>query len=113
MLDIKDTTPPAWLIEQIRLAKKGDGGDNIRRTNNLLSRLELHTVCDSARCPNRNECFSHRTATFLILGDVCTRTCTFCAVRHGHPEYPDAGEPERLTQAVSELGLSHVVITSV
>ena len=113
IIDINDTTPPAWLIQKIRLARKGDGNDQIQETNHLLSRLRLHTVCDSARCPNRNECFSHHTATFLILGDVCTRTCTFCAVRHARPEAPDTEEPERLAQAVSELGLSHVVITSV
>ena len=113
MTQINDATPPAWLIKQIRLARKGDGNDNIRRTNDLLSCLKLHTVCDSARCPNRNECFSHHTATFLILGDVCTRSCAFCAVRHGRPEHPDAGEPDRLAQGVLALGLSHIVITSV
>jgi lipoyl synthase len=113
MTDINPTSPPAWLIQKIRSAKKGTGNNPIQETNHLLSRLKLHTVCDSARCPNRNECFSHHTATFLILGDVCTRTCTFCAVRHGHPEAPDADEPERLAQAVSEMGLLHAVITSV
>ena len=113
MLNINDATPPAWLKEKIRLARKGDGGDKIRETNDLLSRLGLNTVCDSARCPNRNECFSHHTATFLILGDICTRACAFCAVKHGHPSYPDTGEPIRLVHAASELGLSHIVITSV
>lgn len=105
---------PAWLVEEVRRAKKGTSTDQIEQTSGLLSHLGLPTVCDSARCPNRGECFSHRTVTFLILGDVCTRRCTFCAVRHGRPAGPpDADEPERLAQAVGELGLTHVVITSV
>lgn len=112
-IDTTRETPPAWLMREIRAAKTGDGKDHIRRTSMLLSRLKLHTVCDSARCPNRNECFSHHTATFLIMGNVCTRSCAFCAVGHGRPEPLDAGEPERLARAVSELGLAHVVITSV
>lgn len=107
-------TVPGWLIEEIRQAKRGEGRDRIEETRGLLARLGLPTVCDSARCPNRGECFSHHTATFLILGDVCTRCCAFCAVKHGRPEgAPDAEEPDRLSSAVSELGLSHVVITSV
>ncbi|OPY16105.1 MAG: Lipoyl synthase [Syntrophus sp. PtaB.Bin075] len=105
---------PAWLREEIRQAKSGKKRDTIEETSNLLARLGLSTVCDSARCPNRRECFSHSTATFLILGEICTRDCSFCAVKHGRPEGPaDAGEPERLASAVSQLGLSHVVITSV
>jgi len=107
-------TLPVWLREEIRQAKRGQGKEQIEQTSSLLKHLGLSTVCDSARCPNRGECFSHHTATFLILGDVCTRGCAFCAVRHGRPEVPlDPGEPERLSSAVSELGLSHVVITSV
>jgi lipoyl synthase len=105
---------PAWLREEIRRAKRGKEHDKIEETSSLLANLGLSTVCDSARCPNRGECFSHSTATFLILGEVCTRGCAFCAVKHGRPERPaDAGEPERLASAVSQLGLSHVVITSV
>jgi lipoyl synthase len=105
---------PAWLMEEVRRAKKGHGSDQIERTSALLARLQQPTVCDSARCPNLGECFSHRTATFLILGDVCTRGCTFCAVRRGHPPgLPDPHEPERLAMAVTELGLTHVVVTSV
>ena len=105
---------PAWLVAEVRRAKKGTSTDQIEQTSGLLSRLGLPTVCDSARCPNRGECFSLRTVTLLILGDVCTRGCTFCAVRHGRPAGPpDADEPERLAQAVVELGLTHVVITSV
>jgi lipoic acid synthetase len=70
-------------------------------------------VCDRARCPNRGECFSHHTATFLILGDICTRGCAFCAVKKGKPLSLEADEPQRLARAVAELGLRHVVITSV
>jgi len=105
---------PAWLVAEVRRAKKGTSAEQIEQTSGLLSRLGLPTVCDSARCPNRGECFSHRTVTFLILGDVCTRRCAFCAVRHGRPDGPlDADEPERVAQAVGELGLAHVVVTSV
>ena len=85
----------------------------VAQTRDLLDRLHLPTVCDSARCPNRGECFSHHTATFLILGEVCTRGCAFCAVKKGRPSEPEADEPRRLAQAVAELGLRHVVITSV
>lgn len=105
---------PAWLVEEVRRAKRGEGNLGIEETSGLLARLGLPTVCDSARCPNRGECYSHNTATFLILGDVCTRGCAFCAVKHGRPEGPpDTGEPGRLASAVSQLGLFHAVITSV
>lgn len=73
----------------------------------------LYTVCDEARCPNRSECFSRGTATFLIMGDVCTRACRYCSIAHGRPRPLDAGEPERLARAAVELGLRHVVVTSV
>jgi lipoic acid synthetase len=75
--------------------------------------LKLNTVCQSAHCPNIAECFSRRTATFLILGNVCTRSCRFCAVRDGQPEPPDPDEPARVSRAVEELGLRHAVVTSV
>lgn len=105
---------PAWLMEEVRRAKKGCGADQIEKTSALLAGLKVPTVCDSARCPNRGECYSHRTATFLILGDVCTRGCAFCAVPHCYPPgLPDPHEPERLAMAVAELGLTHVVVTSV
>lgn len=105
---------PAWLMEEIRKARRGVEDQGVEQTSGLLSRLGLPTVCDSAHCPNRGECFSHHTATFLILGEVCTRSCAFCAVTHGRPQgAPNPSEPERLASAVSELGLSHVVITSV
>lgn len=104
---------PLWLIAEVRRAKQGNGAAMVAQTGDLLDRLHLPTVCDSARCPNRGECFSHHTATFLILGDVCTRACAFCAVKKGKPLPVEADEPRRLARAVSELGLRHVVITSV
>jgi lipoic acid synthetase len=75
--------------------------------------LGLHTVCEEARCPNIGECWHHGTATFMILGDVCTRACTYCAVAHGRPSEVDRAEPERVANAIDTLGLSYVVITSV
>ena len=75
--------------------------------------LNLHTVCEEARCPNIGECWTHGTATFMILGDVCTRACGYCAVGHGRPESIDAAEPARVADAVQTLDLAHVVITSV
>jgi lipoic acid synthetase len=79
----------------------------------MLSRLSLHTVCEEANCPNRMECFARRTATFMILGDRCTRNCTFCNVTKGAPVPVDADEPRHAAEGVRELGLKHVVITSV
>ena len=82
-------------------------------TANLLDELGLETVCDNAKCPNRMECYSQKTATFMILGNVCTRPCGFCAVNRGRPSAPETDEPERLAEAAVRLGLKHVVITSV
>jgi len=79
----------------------------------LTHELKLHTVCESARCPNRPQCFAAGTATFMLLGDVCTRNCTFCAVKHGKPQAPDPEEPEHIVEAVARLGLRYVVITCV
>ena len=104
---------PEWLITEVRRAKRGRGAEMVSQTRDLLDRLHLPTVCDRARCPNRGECFSHHTATFLILGDVCTRGCAFCAVTKGKPLPLESDEPRRLAQAVAELGLRHVVVTSV
>src|ERR1700730_2657726 len=83
------------------------------RTKALLSELRLHTVCQEACCPNIGECFSHRTATFMLMGDVCTRNCPYCAVAHGKVRPLDPDEPRRIAEAVSRLGLQHVVVTSV
>jgi lipoic acid synthetase len=104
---------PAWLLAEIRQARKGRGAALISKTSSLLGHLGLPTVCDEARCPNRGECYSLHTATFLVLGDVCTRKCAFCAVKKGKPVPLDADEPRRLARAVAGLGLRHVVITSV
>jgi lipoic acid synthetase len=98
---------PEWLKRPIPSA----GGMSFTRS--LVAELGLETVCESARCPNRSECWTRRTATFMILGDVCTRPCGFCAVKRGHPEEVAIDEPDRLAEACHRLGLRHVVITSV
>ena len=79
----------------------------------LLDGLSLHTICESALCPNLGDCFQRRTATFLLLGDICTRNCTFCAVKKGFPHSPDEKEPEHVVQAAAKMQLKHVVLTSV
>ena len=83
------------------------------RTKAILGELKLHSVCQEACCPNIGECFSHRTATFMLMGDVCTRNCPYCAVAHGRVRPLDADEPRRIAEAVARLGLQHVVVTSV
>ncbi len=109
-MEIKATRPqqkPAWLRKRL---PTGPAYESVRA---MIKNGSLHTVCQEAKCPNQWECFSHKTATFLILGDRCTRTCRFCAVAHG-PEGPlDAQEPERVAKAAAELGLRYVVVTSV
>jgi lipoic acid synthetase len=85
----------------------------LNRATKLARDLKLHTVCESARCPNRTGCFSEGTATFMILGDICTRNCTFCAVKHGRPKAPDPQEADHVVQAADRLGLRYVVVTSV
>jgi len=88
-------------------------GENYRELKGLVERLRLHTVCESAACPNVGECWNHRTATFMILGNVCTRRCGFCAVEKGAPLPVDYDEPRRVTEAAVALGLKFAVITSV
>lgn len=83
------------------------------RTRAILGGLKLHTVCQEACCPNIGECFSHRTATFMLMGDVCTRNCPYCAVSHGKVRPLDPDEPRRIAEAAGKLGLRHVVVTSV
>jgi len=100
-------TRPDWLKIKCPDANK------MHHIKGLMDKLKLHTVCESAQCPNAGECFGNSTATFMIMGDVCTRNCAFCAVNHGSPEVIDHSEPENLANAVSVLGLKHVVITSV
>jgi lipoic acid synthetase len=98
---------PSWLKRPLP-----HGNENFF-THNLLRELRLETVCENARCPNRPECYSRRTATFMILGNVCTRPCGFCSVPRGAPEPLETDEPERVAEAAFRLGLKHVVITSV
>ncbi len=98
---------PGWLTI------KPPGGPNYAHLKQVMRTLDLHTVCEEARCPNMGECWEHRAATFMILGDVCTRNCTYCAVAHGTPKAFDPLEPTRLAEAVAQMGLQHVVITSV
>lgn len=98
---------PEWL------KVKTSWGENYRRIKSLLARFDLHTVCQEANCPNISHCFEKGTATFLILGDVCTRGCKFCDVKRGIPVAVDEDEPERLAKAIRELKLQYVVITSV
>jgi lipoic acid synthetase len=98
---------PAWLRRPIPEA----GG--LGSTRDLVKSLGLETICESGKCPNRSECWTRRTATFMILGEICTRPCGFCAVPRGRPEPPAEDEPERLAEACARLGLRHVVITSV
>jgi lipoyl synthase len=88
-------------------------GENYRELKSLIERLQLHTVCESAACPNVGECWNRRTATFMILGNVCTRRCGFCAVQKGAPLAVDYGEPARVAEAVAAMGLRFAVITSV
>jgi lipoyl synthase len=98
---------PGWL------KVKAPGGPNYAHLKSLMRELELHTVCEEAHCPNVGECWEHKAATFMILGDVCTRNCTYCAVSHGTPKAFDPLEPFRLAEAVARMELQHVVITSV
>jgi len=95
------------------LKVKAPGGPNYIALKQMMRDLKLHTVCEEAHCPNIGECWEHKAATFMILGDVCTRNCAYCAVAHGTPAPLDAGEPQRLADAVAQMGLQHVVITSV
>lgn len=98
---------PPWLKKRIPPFR------DLQKVKSILSETDLHTVCQEARCPNLGECFSRGTATFLILGRVCTRGCGFCAVERDAPARPDEAEPERVAQAVQKMGIHYVVITSV
>jgi lipoic acid synthetase len=98
---------PKWL------RAPAPAGENYRDLKDLIDRLRLHTVCESAACPNVGECWNQRTATFMILGNVCTRRCGFCAVQKGAPLPVDYDEPRRVAEAVAAMGLKFAVITSV
>ena len=98
---------PEWLKARV------PSGENYSQLKNLIDRSRLHTVCEEARCPNMGECWNSGTATFMILGDTCTRSCGFCAVKTGRPEFLDKDEPRRVGEAVEIMKLRHAVITSV
>ena len=98
---------PEWLKARAPM------GENYHQLKKLARNLELHTVCESAQCPNIGECWNHRTATFMLLGNLCTRRCGFCAVPKGRPLAIDYDEPRRVAEAVATLGLKHAVVTSV
>ncbi len=98
---------PEWL--KVRLPSSQE----FKHVKGILSNLNLHSICQEAHCPNVTECFNSGTATFLILGNICTRNCLYCNVQHGEPEGVDEYEPERLARAVKELGLKYIVVTSV
>ena len=104
---VKHIQKPKWLRKRL---PRGPIYENVRK---MLNDDLLHTVCQEARCPNQWECFSNHTATFLILGDRCTRNCRFCAVKHGAGTRPDLEEPKRVANAAKRLGLDYVVVTSV
>jgi len=99
---------PDWLKKKININNL-----NIAEIKNLIDNLKLHTVCQSAKCPNIFECFSKRTATFMLMGNICTRNCAFCGVESGIPEKLDSLEPEKIAKAVQNMGLKYVVLTSV
>jgi lipoyl synthase len=98
---------PPWL------KVRAPGGPNYMRLRHLMREWGLHSVCEEARCPNIGECWEDATATFMILGDVCTRNCGYCAIAHGRPTWEDREEPERIGRAIAQLALEYVVITSV
>jgi lipoic acid synthetase len=104
---VRHPRKPEWL------KVKAPGSPSYVRLKGLMGSLKLHTVCEEARCPNIGECWHHGTATFMILGDVCTRACPYCAVAHGKPQPLDLAEPVRVADAVAAMGLRYVVITSV
>ena len=104
---LRPTPIPPWI--RVRVTE----GENFKALKQIVRDGRLHTVCEEARCPNIFDCWNRRTATFMILGDVCTRSCRFCAVTSGRPTELDLGEPLRVAESVAELGLRHAVITSV
>lgn len=109
-IKIEPSTPkrkPDWIRAQ------SQGHPEVQRIKKMLREYELHTVCEEAACPNLGECFAHGTATFLIMGNICTRRCPFCDVAHGRPDALDDNEPHHLAQTIAAMQLNHVVVTSV
>src|ERR1700693_4135565 len=108
------TPPPSAHPRPSWLRVKYFGGPNYQELKRIMRTLDLHTVCESARCPNMGECWEHRNATFMILGNICTRACGFCAVPSGKPlGPPEEDEPERVAEPVEQMGLRYAVVTSV
>lgn len=113
-MDLVQITPPSPAGPRPEwLRVRAPGGENFQHLKSLARGLGLHTVCESAHCPNIGECWHHRTATFMLLGEICTRRCGFCAVPKGRPKAIDYEEPRRVAEAVRTLGLRHAVVTSV
>src|ERR1700739_4248719 len=108
-----EVSPPPRVPKPAWLRAKAPVGDNFHNLKKLARGLGLHTVCESAQCPNIGECWNHKTATFMLLGDICTRRCGFCAGPKGKPEAIDWEEPQRVAEAVATLDLKHAVVTSV
>jgi lipoic acid synthetase len=108
---VEPAAPPLRKPDWIRI--RAGGGEEVQRVKRLLRERGLHSVCEEAACPNLAECFGHGTATFMILGDICTRRCPFCDVAHGRPAPPDPAEPAHLAETIALLGLRYVVVTSV
>ena len=102
-----NTRLPEWLKKRV------PSPDTVQLVDGMMRDAKLHTVCESARCPNIGECWSKKTATFMILGDICTRSCGFCAIKVGRPLELDGDEPRRVAEAAKEMNLKHVVVTSV
>ncbi len=114
VLPVSAVPPPEVHPRPPWLRVKFFGGPNYQELKRIMRTLDLHTVCESARCPNMGECWEHRTATFMILGNICTRACGFCAVPSGKPVGPpDPDEPQRVAEAVERMGLRYAVVTSV
>jgi len=108
-----DVGPPLRQPKPEWLKARAPVGENFHQLKKLARGLGLHTVCESAQCPNIGECWNHGTATFMLLGDICTRRCGFCAVPKGKPQAIDSEEPARVAEAVATLGIKHAVVTSV
>ena len=107
-------TKPDWLKTKLQFQSDGAWGDkSYAQVAQIVEQQGLHTICSSGKCPNKVECWSRRTATFMVLGDVCTRACKFCATTTGKPLPPDASEPQKVARSVALMGLRHAVITSV
>jgi len=111
---VETTTPkrkhnkkPSWLRVKLPV------GENFKKVRSLVDEHKLHTICESGSCPNMGECWGAGTATFMILGNVCTRSCSFCAVKTGRPTELDVDEPQRVAEAIKLMGVKHAVITSV